>query len=47
MPRGKPESKREFSKYKALNPNKSIETSETPRNDKKGTTIEYRKSTRI
>jgi hypothetical protein len=23
MPRGKPESKREFSKHKALNPNKS------------------------
>lgn len=35
MPRGKPESKREFSKHKALNPNKSIETSEGPRNDKK------------
>jgi hypothetical protein len=35
MPRGKPESKREFSKHKALNPNKSIETSEAPRNHKK------------
>jgi hypothetical protein len=35
MPRGKPESKREFSKHKSLNPNKSVETSEAPRNDNK------------
>jgi hypothetical protein len=47
MPRGKPESKREFSKRQGTESKQVNRNLRDPKKRQKGTTIEYRKSTRI